>query len=110
MSLCTPENSAIQKLSIIIINNNNNKPHGFCGRKGNIELINQKGPNRKQELCEGRGGRPRLGAGYPSVNSPYGLCGRKGTLNQPIKRARTDFRSCVKEEVDVLDSGLATRP
>ena len=28
-----------------------------------------------QELCERRGGRPRL----PFRNSPYGLCGRKAT-------------------------------
>ena len=32
---------------------------------------------RAQELCESRGGRPRL----PVPNSPYGLCGRKATLN-----------------------------
>ena len=32
---------------------------------------------RFQELCESRGGRPRL----PVSNSPYGLCGRTATLN-----------------------------
>ena len=32
---------------------------------------------RAQELCESRGGCPRL----PVPNSPYGLCARKATLN-----------------------------
>ena len=33
-------------------------------------------------------------------NSPCGLCGHKATLNCSISQ----FRSCVKVEVDVLDS------
>ena len=35
---------------------------------------------RAQELCESRGGRPRL----PVPNKPYGPCGRKATLNYYI--------------------------
>ena len=34
-------------------------------------------PDRAQELCESRSGRP----GLPVPNNPYGLCGRKVTLN-----------------------------
>ena len=50
-----------------------------------------------EQLCESRGGRP----GAPVPNSPYGLCGRKATLNC---RHRTEYRRCVKVEVDVLGS------
>ena len=35
---------------------------------------------RAQELCESRGGRPRL----PVPNNPYGLCGRKATLSEML--------------------------
>ena len=42
---------------------------------------------RSQELCEGRGGRPRLD---PVPNSRYGLCGRKATLKNKSK-VRGDF-------------------
>ena len=48
---------------------------------------------RVQELCESRGGRP----GLPVPNNHYCLYGRKATLND-------ELRSCVKVEVDVLDS------
>ena len=51
---------------------------------------------RAQELNEGRFGRP----GPPVPNSPYGLCGRKATLNLNLNLI-TEFRSCVKVEVDV---------
>ena len=51
---------------------------------------------RVQELCERRGGRPRL----PVPNSPYGPCGHKTTLNEEF----AEFRSCVKVEVAVLGS------
>ena len=55
--------------------------------------------SRAQELCESRGGRP----GFTVRNSPCGLCGRKSTLNlnDCLEELR---RSCVKNEVDVLDS------
>ena len=41
---------------------------------------------RTWELCESRGGRPRL----PVPNSPYGLCGRKAAL----KLSLSERRSC----------------
>ena len=46
-------------------------PYGFSGRKTALNYL------RAQELCESRGGRPRL----PVPNSPYGLCRREATLN-----------------------------
>jgi len=53
---------------------------------------------RAHELCENRGGHPGLSV----PNSLYGLCGRKATLNSNLN-LRTEFRSCAKVEVDVLD-------
>ena len=43
-------------------------------------------------------GRP----GLPVPNSPYGLCGRKATLEE--EDMASEFRICVKDEVDVLGS------
>ena len=43
-------------------------------------------------------GRP----GLPVPNSPYGLCGRKATLEEDDMAS--EFRICVKVEVDVLGS------
>ena len=43
---------------------------------------------------ESRGGRP----GLTAPDSPYGFCGHKSTLNL------SEFKSCVKIEVDVLGS------
>ena len=51
-------------------------------------------------MCESRGGRP--GLSVPS--STYGLCGRKATLNLIV----SEFRSCVKVQVDVLGSPSLT--
>ena len=52
---------------------------------------------RAQELCENRGGRP----GFPVLNGLYRLCKRKATLTS---KTQSEFRSCVKVEVDVLGS------
>ena len=54
------------------------------------------------ELCESRGGRP----GLPVPNSACGLCGRKA-LNTELEHSgdrETEFRRCVKDEMDVLGS------
>ena len=59
---------------------------------------------RAQELCESRGGRPDL----PVPNSPYGFCGRKATLNLNV--SVSEFRTCVKVEVDALGSPSLTIP
>ena len=55
---------------------------------------------RAQELCESRDGHP----GFPVPNSPFGLCGRKATVNFETQWGESEFRSCVKVEVDVLGS------
>ena len=54
--------------------------------------------NRARELCES--------PGLPVPNSPYGLCGRKAKSN-----IISEFRSCVKVEVDISNSpyGLCGR-
>ena len=52
-----------------------NSPLWSMCTQSNIELGRSL---RAQELCESRGGRPRL----PVPNSPYGLCGCKATLNK----------------------------
>ena len=59
---------------------------------------------RAQELCESRGGRPDL----PVPNSPDGFCGRKATLN--LNGSVSEFRSCVKVEVDALGSPSLKTP
>ena len=53
---------------------------------------------RAQELCESRGGRPRL----PSLISLQ-FCGRKATLSQPLTRTRSES-SRDEEEGGELDS------
>ena len=68
-------------------------PCGRCGRKTTWT----KGL-RTQKLCERRGGRP----GFSVPTSPRGLCGRKTILAK--KSAVREIRSCVKDEVAVLDS------
>ena len=59
--------------------------------------------SRAQELCDSRRGRPEPAASH----SPYGLCGRKAALEEEEDKS-PDLGSCVKVEVDVLDS--ASRP
>ena len=54
---------------------------------------------RAQELCESRGGRPRL----PVPNKPYGFCGRKSPRKK--KKVYTESSGAVlKVEVVVLGS------
>ena len=69
-----------------------NSPYGLCGRKATLSQT----VHRAQQLCERQDGRPW----FPVPNNPYGLCGCKATLNAK----RSEFRSCIKVEVDVLDS------
>ena len=56
-----------------------------------IASLYLKGPFSRctTELCESRGGRPRL----PVPNGPYGLCGRKATVNNK-KKGFPRFGSC----------------
>ena len=69
-----------------------NKTHGFYGRKLTLK-------KRTQDLCESRGGCPRL----PVPNKAYGFYERKATLNHE-SGSYPKLRSCVKVEVGVLGS------
>ena len=53
-------------------------PYGLCGRKEMKHEEEEEIAFRAQELCESRGGRPRLLVPY----SPYGFCGRKATVKE----------------------------
>ena len=70
-----------------------NSPYGLCGCK---TALNLNCISLHTQLCESRGGRPRL----PVPNSPYCFCGHKATSEEEVHV----LRSCVKVEVAVLGS------
>ena len=49
--------------------------------------MNTSYPNRVQELCESRGGRP----GLPFPNSPYGPCERKAAFEEEEYANNADY-------------------
>ena len=77
---------------------------------GYISVPASASPDRGQDLCESRRGRPEL----PVPNGPYGLCGRKAAFEEEeeeeasptmnLNQSPSELRICVKETVDVLVS------
>ena len=79
---------------------------------GYISVPASASPDRGQDLCESRRGRPEL----PVPNGPYGLRGRKAAFEEEeeeeeeasptmnLNQSPSELKNCVKETVDVLVS------